>query len=138
MTRRPAQIVLLAVLLAVVLGAAIGGVSQLTAVDSVDPRSGNVPVLTPTPIPSPAATPEFSATPSAAATPTPTPETGGEVWVYTIASGDSVSGLAIRFGTTTSELLSLNPEYADNQDLVEVGATMIMPCTPIAAAEDRC
>jgi hypothetical protein len=60
------------------------------------------------------------------------------VWLHTIGEGESLSGLAIRFGTTTEELLVLNPEYADNRDLVEVGSTVIMPCTPIAAAEDRC
>ena len=134
MTRRPARVVLLAVALAVMLGAAIGAVSQLTAVSAVDPRTGIAPAVTPTPLPSSTPTSEPSATPVAQPTSTP----GGEVWLYTIGAGDSVSGLAVRFGTTTSELLALNPEYAGNQDLVEVGATMIMPCTQIAAAEDRC
>ena len=125
---------LLAVALALGLGAAIGGVSQLTAVSSVDPRTGNPPLTTPTPEPAPTVSPEATATPA----PTPTPEAGGEAWLYTIAAGDSVSGLAIRFGTTTSELLALNPEYADNPELVEAGQTIVMPCTAIATAEDRC
>ena len=35
-------------------------------------------------------------------------------------------------------LLAMNPEYAENQDLVEAGLQMVIPCTLIAAAEDRC
>ena len=84
----------------------------------------------PTPTPSPE--------PTLAPSPTATLESDGNVWLYTIEAGDSLSGLAIRFGTTTSELLALNPEYADNPELVEADQTMIMPCTPIASAEDRC
>lgn len=61
-----------------------------------------------------------------------------EVWLYTVEIGDSISGVAIRFGTTTEELLALNPEYADNVNLVEAGSEMIVPCTPIAETEGRC
>jgi len=60
------------------------------------------------------------------------------VWLYTIQVGDSISGVAIRFGTTTEELLILNPEYVDHRNLVRAGSQMIMPCTPIAATENRC
>lgn len=60
------------------------------------------------------------------------------MWLYTIEEGDSLSRVAIRFGTTTDELLALNPEYEGNENLVEAGAQMIVPCTPIAAAEGRC
>jgi LysM repeat protein len=130
--RRPTRVILLSLVLAAALGAAIGALSQLTAVDAVDPRTGNLPPATPTPVPTP------TASPSPTQTAVPTPTQGGNVWLYTIAAGDSISELAIRFGTTTSELLALNPEYAGNQDLVEVGGTMIMPCTPIAVEEDRC
>lgn len=127
--------VLLAVGIAVLAGAAVGGLSQMTAVSRTDPRPSNPPD-TPSPLVIATATPSPST--SATAVPSPTPEAGGEVWLYILASGDSLSGLAIRYGTTTEELLTLNPEYADNQDLVQVGSQMIMPCTPIATAEDRC
>ena len=60
------------------------------------------------------------------------------MWLYATQVGDSLSGIAIRFGTTTEELLTLNPEYEGNEDLVEIGSQVILPCTPIATAEDRC
>lgn len=138
MNGRPLRIALVALGLAVIMGTMVGGMSQLTAVSEVDPRSGTIPVPTPTPTssvdPTPTAAPESTGT----AAPSPTEQAEGDVWLYTIAIGDSISGLAIRFGTTTSEILALNPEYAGNQDLVQVGSQVIMPCTPIAAAEDRC
>ena len=60
------------------------------------------------------------------------------MWLYDVEEGDSVSRIAIRYGTTTEELLDLNPEYRANENLIEAGAQMIVPCTPIAQAEDRC
>jgi len=132
------RLTLLALLLAVALGAVVSGMSQMAAVDVADPRPDVPPPsipATPTPTVSPSLSP--SPTPSPVATPTPTAE-GGDVWVYTTAAGDSISRIAIRFGSSTDELLDLNPEYADNQDLVQAGAQMILPCTPIAEAEARC
>lgn len=125
--------VVVALAIAVLAGAAVAGLSQMTAVSVVDPRPSVPPPETPTP----PASPTLAATPSESPTPTPTPE-AGDVWRYTIVDGDSLSGIAIRYGTTTEELLALNPEYAENEDFVEAGLQMIMPCTPIAAAEDRC
>lgn len=136
MNGRPLRIALVALGMAVIMGAMIGGISQLTAVSEVDPRSGTI--LLPTPSPSTSVEPTRTPMPTDATAPSPTAEPTGEVWLYTIAIGDSLSGLAIRFGTTTSEILALNPEYAANQDLVQVGSQVIMPCTPIATAEDRC
>lgn len=133
MTGSVLRLTLLALLLAVALGGLVGWASQMTAVNVADPRP-SVP-LPATPTPSPTLAP--SPTPTPVPTSSPAPE-GGDVWLYTIAEGDSISGLAVRFGTTTEELLGLNPEYAGNQDLVQAGAQMILPCTPIALAEDRC
>lgn len=90
-----------------------------------------MPVFTLTPTPTPTRTPAPTPTPS------PSPE-AADVWLYTLAESDSLSLVAIRFGTTTEELLTLNPEYSENEDLVQVGAQLIVPCTPLAAAEDRC
>ena len=132
---RPLRMSVLALVIAVVAGAAVAGLSQLTAVSVLDPRPSVPPVSTPTPAP----TPTVASTPTEVVLPTATAQPqGGEVWLYTIAEGDSMSGIAIRFGTTTEQLLAMNPEYAENQDLVEAGLQMIMPCTLIAAAEDRC
>lgn len=126
-------IVAATILLAIMTGAGIGAASQLAAVDPGDPRTGVVPTPSPTPPPTP------SSTPTPTAVPTSTPDAvDNQVWLYTLVEGDSLSGLAIRYGTTTEELLILNPEYADNQDLVEAGAQVVMPCTPLAKSEERC
>lgn len=132
MTRHPARMAVLALVIAVGVGLAIAAMSQLGAVDVDDPRPSVPPAVTLSPLPTVSALP----TPSATASPTTTPEP--EVWLYTLIAGDSISGVAVRFGTTTEELLTLNPEYEDNEDLVEAGAELIVPCTPIAASEDRC
>jgi LysM repeat protein len=79
-----------------------------------------------------------SGSPTSSTTPVATPEPEIEVWLYSVQVGDSISGVAIRFGTTTEELLVLNPEYRDNENLVQAGAQLIVPCTPIADSEDRC
>lgn len=118
--------------IAVAVGIAVAGVSQLGAVNVDDPRPSVPPAVTPEPLPTPS--PEATAPP----TPTGSPTPESEVWLYTLVEGDSLSGVAVRFGTTTGELLTLNPEYEDNENLVEEGAQLIVPCTPIAAAEDRC
>jgi len=120
------------VLVAVLAGLSVGGLSQMTAVSVEDPRPSVPPSATPT------LDPSLTASVSPSPSPTATPESGRELWLYTIAEGDSLSGIAIRFGTTTEELLTLNPEYENNENLVEAGARVIVPCTPIAAAEDRC
>lgn len=136
MNGRPLRITLLGLGMAVIMGAVVGAISQMTAVSEMDPRSRTIRLPTATPSASPHPTP--TSTPTNTTAPSPTEEPEGEVWLYTIAIGDSLSGLAIRFGTTTDEILALNPEYAENQDLVQVGSQVIMPCTAIAAAEDRC
>jgi hypothetical protein len=132
---RPFRMSVLAVAIALLAGASVAGLSQLTAVSVLDPRPSVPPVNTPTPAPTATVRPSPTSSPVATATAAPQ---GGEVWLYTIAEGDSMSGIAIRFGTTTEQLLAMNPEYAENQDLVEAGLQMVMPCTLIAAAEDRC
>jgi len=138
MSARPATLAPVALLLAALIGAAVGSMSHLSAVSQADPRPTGL--VLPTRAPTPSSTPEESAsvtaTATAAATQTPEPER--EVWLYQVQQGDSVSGIAIRYGTTTEELLDLNPEYRENENLIEAGAQVIVPCTPIAQAEDRC
>lgn len=123
----------IALVVAAMLGAAVGGISQLTAVSVADPRpSLPLPLPSPTVVPTPTAS---EASPTASPTATPVPP---GPWTYTVQAGESISSIAIRFGTTTADLIELNPEYAQNQDLVEEGATIIVPCTPIALGEGRC
>ena len=67
--------------------------------------------------------------------PTPTPTvkatktTGGTTTTaakkYVVQSGDSLSSIAERFGTTTSELLALNPEFSGST--VVVGQRLVVP-----------
>jgi LysM repeat protein len=138
MRGRHAIFVAFTLLVAAGAGVAVGAAAQLAAVDAGDPRTGPIatvpptPELPSTPEPSPTAMP---ATPTVS--PSPSPESA-DVWLYTLVDGDSLSAVAIRYGTTTEDLLILNPEYAANQNLVEVGAQLIVPCTPLARAEDRC
>lgn len=124
---------------AVVIGLTLAGLSQLGAVDVNDPRpSGGAPRSDEPPLSSPTATPAPS--PPSTATPvaaTPSDDTP-RVWVHTVESGESISRIAIRFGTTTEEIIQLNPEYADNENLVREGAELILPCTPLAMQEGRC
>lgn len=140
MSAHPARLAPLALVLAALLGVAVGGISHLSAVDGSDPRPSGFVLparsLTPVPTSTPGATP--TASPSPAAPVTPTPEPDAEVWLYDVQPGDSISGVAIRFGTTTEELLALNPEYQDNMNLIQAGSELIVPCTPIAESEDRC
>jgi LysM repeat protein len=51
---------------------------------------------------------------------------------YTIQPGDTLDGIALRFGTTTAELAQTNDIY--NLDLLTVGAELIMPGSEAAAA----
>jgi LysM repeat protein len=64
--------------------------------------------------------------------PTPTPSvkatkgTGTAVTKkYVVQSGDSLSSIAVRFDTTTSELLELNPELSGST--VIVGQRIVVP-----------
>lgn len=127
----PARLVVLALVIAAGLGFGVAGLSQLDAVSVADPRPSIPPAVTLTPLPT---APAPTAIPTATASPT----AEEQLWLYTMVEGDSISGVAVLFGTTTEEILTLNPEYEDNEDLVEAGAQLIMPCTPIAATEDRC
>jgi LysM repeat protein len=133
-TARPARMTLLALATAVIVGGAVGVLSQMTAVSVADPRPS-----TPPPSIAPTPQPTFRTSPSPAATPSATVQAQRpDVWRYPNAQGDSLSALAIRWGTTTGALLTLNPTYAENEDLVQAGSQVIMPCTPIAVAEKRC
>lgn len=137
MLARPGRLAALALLLAALLGAAVGGVSALSSVETGDPRpSGGLPSIVATPTATPTPTPTASTAATATATPSPSPQP--TVWLYDVQVGDSISGIAIRFGTTTERLLELNPEYQVNVNLIEAGAQVIVPCTPIAIAEARC
>jgi LysM repeat protein len=70
------------------------------------------PTATPVPSPSPSASPSPSVQPSRTPRPTAKPSPSGSLrpasGTYTVKSGDSLSGIAARFGTTVKALAALN------------------------------
>lgn len=137
---RPTSLSPLTLPLAALLGASVGGASHLSAVDATESMPSRLPrpMATQTAFPTDTQPPEVQAiaTPSTAATQSTAAQPG--VWFYTVEVGDTMSGIAIRFGMTTEELLARNPEYEDNVNIVEAGSILIVPCTPIPATENRC
>ncbi len=77
------------------------------------------PYLTPTPSPSPTPGPLVLPTP---ALPSPTPFT------YTVAKGDTMLGIALRFGVSLEALQEANPGV--NPTAMSVGTTLIIPLNP--------
>jgi LysM repeat protein len=67
---------------------------------------------------------------SGSATPTPTTKAtkaGGSVTKkYVVKSGDSLSSIAVRFNTSTAELIQLNPDLDGSTTLV-VGTRIVVP-----------
>ena len=76
---------------------------------------------TPKPTPSPTSTPKPTASPSPA--PTASPALSGRT--YTVKSGDTLTGIAARFGTTSKILMELNA--ITNPNLIRIGQRLILP-----------
>ena len=84
------------------------------------------PTPTPTVAPTPTPTPTASATPRPTATPTPTPSpTASGSKTYTVKSGDTLTGIASRFGTTSRILMDLNS--ITNANLIKIGQILKLP-----------
>ena len=89
-------------------------------------RPTPTPTVTPRPTPSPTASATPTPRPTASPTPTPTPTssaTGSKT--YTVKSGDTLSGIASRFGTTSRILMDLNS--IANADLIKIGQILKLP-----------
>jgi LysM repeat protein len=108
-----------------------------TAVVSDSVAAAPTPVATPTPVkptPTPTVTPKPTPTPSASATskptatpkPTasPTPSTSAAK-TYTVKSGDTLTGIASKFGTTSKILMDLNS--ITNANLIKIGQILKLP-----------
>lgn len=59
----------------------------------------------------------------------------GLLFIYTVVTGDTLRGIAERFGTTTRELLRLNE--LDSQDVLVPGLHLLVPGAPYLAAPYR-
>ena len=84
-----------------------------TAVIDDPNRAFEIVIATPTPNPTP------TATPVARPTPTPTP------FVYAVQAGDTLSGIAGRFGLTVEELVQANRLV--DPDSLQIGQQLTIP-----------
>lgn len=90
------------------------------------------------PAPDPSASPTPTETPGSTPTPTPTtsaspaPAAPAPVSTYTVVRGDSLSGIASRFGTTTRNLMSING--ITNANLIRVGQVLKLSADGVAPA----
>lgn len=71
-----------------------------------------------------------SAAPAIAQVPSPQPGEGEQS--YVVRAGDTLSGIAFRFGTTTADLMQRNPQIWD-PNLIFTGQTIVVPSTPVVA-----
>lgn len=154
-SRTGVLVVALAVVAVLAVGGtiALGGKLPLGALGGL---FASAPTASPTssPSPTPAPTPEPTATPSPEPTPSPSPEPtaspsptepvlpmpppgspyatlepcpNGELcYLYTVKSGDTLYGIASRFGTTVSAIRALNPSV-QNTNIIHVGTTLKIP-----------
>jgi LysM repeat protein len=94
------------------------------AVPSPTPTPTRPPVATPTPLVTPSPTPVPTATPIPA-TPRPTPVPRPTPRTYVVQSGDSLSAIASRFGTTVQAIIDANGLKDPN--ILSIGQLLIIP-----------
>ena len=98
----------------------------LLVLESSDPEEtpteqANIsPSPTSTPTPTPISTPTLVSTPEATPTPTPTP-----MIEHTVLDGETISGIATRYGVTTQQIMELNPSLDPN--LIFTGEVILIP-----------
>lgn len=55
---------------------------------------------------------------------------------YVVKSGDTLSGIAVRFGTTLNAILGANPQFRANPNLIYPGQTVTIPTTSSGAYQE--
>jgi LysM repeat protein len=63
------------------------------------------------------------------------PDTEQDEQLYTVQRGDSFTGIAVRFGTTTENLLARNPHIVDPA-LIYPGQQIVVPSEPVVTVPD--
>ena len=77
------------------------------------------------PTPTPTTTPRPTPSPTVSPTPTPSASPSVSGKTYTVKSGDTLTGIAARFGTTSKILMELNG--ITNANLIRIGQRLILP-----------
>jgi LysM repeat protein len=122
---------------ALVIGAAAYGFSQTNGFGLLAEATRTPgPTLTPSatatlsPTASPSSTPTPTATPTLAPTPTPTAAptvtAAPTPHIYIVQSGDTLNGIALRFGTTVQAILQANPSITD-PSVISPGQRIVIP-----------
>jgi LysM repeat protein len=93
-----------------------------TSTATPTPTPTPTPTVTPKPTPTPTATPKPTVTPKPTPTPTPTPTS--TAFYYTVVSGDTLSGIALRFKRTVSAIKTANKLTSDN---IKIGQKLLIP-----------
>ncbi|MCA0352285.1 MAG: FecR domain-containing protein [Chloroflexi bacterium] len=91
-----------------------------TPTNTPTPTATATPTNTPTSTPTPTATTTATPTNTPTATPTVTPQ------LYITQAGDTINGIAQRFGITPNALVNANPIIRD-RDEIPIGLTLIIP-----------
>jgi LysM repeat protein len=104
---------------------AADGTSSVTPIPSITPTTVPGATATPTTVPGATATPTTAV--AETATPTPTTEatpTQADEFEYTVSTGDTLWGLAIRYGTTVQAIKTRN---GLTSDIIYKGQKLIIP-----------
>ena len=101
--------------------------SPSTPLAGAGASASGLAVVSPTPqaTPSPVASPTASAGPSATPRPTPKPTAGPNRQRYKVKSGDTLSAIAIKFGTTLKVLKRIN--HITDPTLIRPGQVILVP-----------
>lgn len=73
-------------------------------------------------------TPEAAGTPAPTLAPTPVPTTPGlGIRLYTVVSGDSLSKIAVGYGTTWQAIYNANKDLISDPNLIYPGQVLVIP-----------